>query len=145
MPVAASLIENIQKVSTDNLKQIQSNISNEMKGRKVPLRSPLKAHRYLTGTCLWGIFIVHSLIKEEALRTNIQKLSTFSGELAKGEVSFQQWCYELQTPKKTYSDSALREEIQRSLRGPAAGSVCNMDSDVSFDNIIKKYHHSWEC
>ena len=33
--------------------------------------------------------ILHSLIKEGALRTNIPKLSVFSGEMLKGEASFE--------------------------------------------------------
>ena len=47
--------------------------------------------------------ILHSLIKEGALRTNIPKLSVFSGEMLKGETSFEQWSYELHTLRKTYS------------------------------------------
>ena len=52
--------------------------------------------------------IPQALQKEGALRTNIPKLSAFSGEGAKGEVSFEQWSYELQPLRKSYSDSALR-------------------------------------
>ena len=70
--------------------------------------------------------ILHSLIKEGALRTNIPKLSIFSGERVKGEASFEQWSYELQSLRRTYSESALREGIQRSLRGAAADTVHNM-------------------
>ena len=67
------------------------------------------------------------------------KLSAFSGEVAKGEVSFDQWSYELQTLRKSYSDLALREGIQHSLRGAAADVVCNMGPDVPLDLIIKKF------
>ena len=83
--------------------------------------------------------ILHSLIKEGALRTNIPKLSVFSGERLKGEASFEQWSYELQSLRKTYSESALREGIQRSLNGAAVDTVCNMGPDTSLDNIIKKF------
>ena len=71
--------------------------------------------------------------------TNIPKLSAFSGERTKGEVSFEQWSYELQTLRKTYSDSALREGIQCSLKGAAADTVRNMGPDVPLDTIIKKF------
>ena len=81
--------------------------------------------------------ILHSLIKEGALRTDIQKLSVFSGERLKGEASFEQWSYELQSLRKTYSESALREGIQRSLKGAAVDTVCNMDPDGTIDTIIK--------
>ena len=83
--------------------------------------------------------ILHTLLKDGALRTNIPKLSAFSGERAKGEVSFEQWSYELQTLRKTYSDSALREGIKCSLRGAAGDTVRNMGPDVPLDTIIKKF------
>ena len=81
--------------------------------------------------------VLQSLIEEGALRKNLPKLSMFSEEMTK-EVSFEQWCYELQTLRKTCSDSALREGIQRSLRGAAADTFCNLGPDVSLDTIIKK-------
>ena len=74
-----------------------------------------------------------------ALRTNIPKLSVFSGERLKGEASFEQWSYEIQSLRMTYSESALREGIQRSLKGAAADTVCNMGPDASLHNIIKKF------
>ena len=78
-------------------------------------------------------------MKEEALRTNVPKLSAFSGEAAKGEVSFDQWSYELQTLRKSYSDPALREGIQHSLRGSAAEVVHNMGPKVPLDLMLKKF------
>ena len=83
--------------------------------------------------------ILHTLLKDGVLRTNIPKLSAFSGERTKGEVSFEQWSYELQTLRKTYSDSALREGLQHSLKGAAADTVRNMGPDVPLDTIIKKF------
>ena len=83
--------------------------------------------------------ILHALLKDGALRTSIPKVSAFSVERAKGEVSFEQWSYELQTLRKTYSDSALREGIQHSLRGAAADTVRNMGPDVPLDTFIKKF------
>ena len=85
--------------------------------------------------------ILQTLLKEGALRTNIPKLSAFSGERAKGEVSFEQWSYELQILRKSYSDSALREGIQCSLRGAVADTVRNMGPNVPLDMIIKKIYH----
>ena len=83
--------------------------------------------------------VLPTLLKEGALRTNIPKLSAFSGEMAKGEVSFEQWSYELQTLHKSYSDSTLREGIQHSLRGAAADAVHNMGPNVPLDMILKKF------
>ena len=83
--------------------------------------------------------ILQTLLKDVALKTNIPKLSVFSGKRVKGEVSFEQGSYELQTLRKTYSDSALREGIQCSLRGAAADTVRNMGPDVPLDTILKKF------
>ena len=60
------------------------------------------------------------------LRTNVPKLSAFSGEAGKGEMSLDQWIYELQTLRKSYSDLASREGIQISLRGAPADVVHNI-------------------
>ena len=57
----------------------------------------------------------------------------------KGEASFEQWSYELQSLRRTYSESALREGIQRSLKGAAADTVCNMGPEATLDSIIKKF------
>ena len=81
---------------------------------------------------------LQTLLKDGVLRTNIPKLSAFSGERAKGEVSFEQWSYELQTLRKTYSDFALWEGIQHCLRGAAADTVRNLGPSVPLGTIIKK-------
>ena len=41
--------------------------------------------------------------------------------------------------RKTYSDSALREGIQCSLRGAAADTVRILGPDVPLDTIVKKF------
>ena len=73
------------------------------------------------------------------MRTNVPKLSVFSGEAAKGEVLFDQWSYEPKTLRKSYSDLTLREGIQHSLRGGAADVVGNMGPNVPLDLILKKF------
>ena len=50
-----------------------------------------------------------------------------------------QWSYELLTLRTSYSDLALREGIQHSLRGGAADVVHNMGPNVPLDLIIKKF------
>ena len=62
----------------------------------------------------------------------------FQGGMVKGEVSFEQWSYELQTLRKSYSDLALREGIQHSLRWTPADTLCNMGPNVPLDMILKK-------
>ena len=113
-------------------------LSREMDARHVPRDIPPKPDGF--GPNSQDVSsILHSLIKEIALRTNIPKLSIFSGERVKGEASFEQWSYELHSLRRTYSESALREGIQRSLRGAAADAVCNICPEATLDSIIKKF------
>ena len=128
-PLASVLTEQVKQLQSQELQQLLSAVQIEMRSRQDTSISPV--HEVSS--------ILHTLLKDGALRTNIPKLSAFSGERAKGEVSFEQWSYELQTLRKTYSDSALREGIQHSLRGAAADTVRNMGPDVPLDTIIKKF------
>ena len=59
--------------------------------------------------------------------------------MAKEEGLFEQWSHELQTLRKSYSDLALREMIQHTLRGAAADAVHNMGPNVPLDVILKKF------
>ena len=128
-PIATLLVEQFKQLESQDLQQILSAIQTEMRSRQDVSISP--AHEVS--------FILQTLVKNGTLRTNIPKLSTFSGERAKGEVSCEQWSYELQTLRKMYSDSALRGGIQHSLRGAAADTVRNLGPDVPLDTIIKKF------
>ena len=128
-PIVSVLTEHVKQLQSQELQHLLSAVQLEMRSRQDTSISPV--HEVSS--------ILHTLLKDGTLRTNIPKLSAFSGERAKGEVSFEQWSYELQTLRKTYSDSALREGIQRSLRGVAADTVRNMGPDVPLDTIIKKF------
>ena len=128
-PLASVLTEQVKQLQSQELQELLSAVQIEMRSRQDTSISPV--HEVSS--------ILHTLLKDGALRTNIPKLSAFSGERAKGEVSFEQWSYELQTLRKTYSDSALRQGIQHSLRGAAADTVRNMGPDVPLDTIIKKF------
>ena len=99
--VADALSGQLKQMSAQELQQIMSALQQEMRSRQDA--SLGSAHEVSV--------VLQTLLKEGALRTNIPKLSAFSGEMAKGEVSFEQWSYELQTLGKSYSDSALREGI----------------------------------
>ena len=110
-----------------------------MDARQVPNRSPSKPENASLSQAHEVSSVLHSLIKEGALITIITKLTVFSVEMVKGEASLKQWSYELQTLRKTYSESAMREGIQRSLKGPAADTVCDMGPGASLDTIIKKF------
>ena len=128
-PLASVLTEQVKQLQSQELQQLLSAVQIEMRSRQDTSISPV--HEVSSK--------LHTLLKDGALRTNIPKLSAFSGERAKGEVSFEQWSYELQTLRKTYSNSALREGIQCSLRGAAADTVRNMGPDVPLDTILKKF------
>ena len=129
-PAAADVLANqLKQMTTQELQQIMSALQLEMRGRQ---DASLGSAKDVSA-------VLQTLLKEETLRTNIPKLSAFSGEMANGEVSFEQWSYELQTHCKSYSDSALREGIQHSLRGAAADAVCNMGPNVPLDMILKKF------
>ena len=104
-------------LQTDESKQILSAISQETEARQVPIRNPAKPVNTTLTQAHEVSSILHSLIKEGTLRNNISKLSVLSWEMVKGEASFEQRSYELQILRKTYSESALREGIQRSLKG----------------------------
>ena len=128
-PVASVLTEQMKQLATQELQKILSVVQSELRSRQDTSFSP--AHEVSS--------ILQTLLKDGALRTNIPKLSASSGERVKGEVSFERWSYELQTLRKTYSDSALREGIQCSLRGAAADTARNMGPDVPLDTILKKF------
>ena len=137
-PVIPQLMEHLKSLQTSELKQILTALNRELDARHVPQDSPSKpdalgSHHQDVSS------ILHSLIKEGALRTNIPNLSVFSGERLKGEASFEQWSYELQSLRKMYSESALREGIQRSLKGAAADTVCIMGPEATLNTIIKTF------
>ena len=116
-------------MGSQELQKILSVVQSELRSRQDISFSPV--HEVSS--------ILQTLLKDGALKTNIPKLSAFSRERVKGEVSFEQWRYELQTLRKTYSDSALREGIQHSLRGASADTVRNMGPDVPLDTILKMF------
>ena len=76
-PVIPELVKHFKSLQTNELRQIMAALSSEMDARHVPRDSPPKPDGISS--------ILHSLIKEEALRTNIPKLFVFSGEKVKGE------------------------------------------------------------
>ena len=89
VPVIPQLVEHFKSLQTSELKQIMAAISNEMDARHMPLRSPSKPHA--SGSQPHDVSsIIHSLIKEGTLRTNIPKLSVFSGKMLTGEASYEQ-------------------------------------------------------
>ena len=79
-PIATVLAEHFKHLESQDLQQILSAIQLEMRSRQDASIGPV--HEVSP--------ILQTLLKDGALRTNIPKLSAFSGERAKGEVSFEQ-------------------------------------------------------
>ena len=79
-PAATALAEQLKTMTMQELQNIMSALQQEMKGRQDA--SLGSAHEVSA--------VLQTLLKEGALRTNIPKLSPFSGEMAKWEVSFEQ-------------------------------------------------------
>ena len=63
--------------------------------------------------------------------------------MVKGEASFEQWSYELQTLRQSYSEAALREGIQRSMKGAAADTVHNMGPGASLDLLMRDFYTAY--
>ena len=97
-PASALLVDQITSIQTEELKHILSAISQEMEARQVPSRIPPKPDNTSMTQAHEVYSILHSLIKEGAFRTNIPKLSVFSGEMVMGKASLEQSSYVLQTP-----------------------------------------------
>ena len=75
-----ALPHELKQMSMQELQWLLTSLQQEMKNRH---DAPLVSVHNMSS-------VLQTLLKEGALRTNIPKLSTFSGEMAKGEVSFEQ-------------------------------------------------------
>ena len=124
-----ALSHDLKHMPTQELQQLLTSLQQEMRTRQDASM----------GSVNDVSSVLQTLLKEGALRTNVPKLSAFSGEAGKGEVLFDQWSYELQTLRKSYSDLALREGIQHSLREAAADVVHNVGPNIPLDMILKKF------
>ena len=79
-PVNPQLVEHVRSLQTSKLKQILVTITKEMDARHVPHGNPSKPDA--SGSQPHDVSsILHSLIKEGTLGTNIPKLPVFSGEM----------------------------------------------------------------
>ena len=69
------------------------------------------------------------------------RLSNFSGEKAKGEVSFEQWRYEVKgmVRDKIYPEAIILQAVRRSLRGTAADILLHLGETVSVDDVLGKF------
>ena len=75
-----ALTHDIKQMPTQELQQLLSSLQQEMRTR----------HDASMGLAHDVSSVLQTLLKEGVLRTNVPKLSAFRGEVAKGEVSFDQ-------------------------------------------------------
>lgn len=68
------------------------------------------------------------------------RISQFSGDAAKSDVSFEQWRFEVKgmLRDEIYSEPAILQAIRRSLRGTAAEFLHNMGEDVTVKRVLDK-------
>ena len=65
--------------------------------------------------------------------------STFSGDyIQKGEVSFEQWAFEVRSMMQSHTEATLKEGIVQSLHGAVADLVCYLVLQALVAEIIKK-------
>ena len=68
------------------------------------------------------------------------KINQFSGTLpvAKGEVSYGQWVYEVEMLRESYTEELIKEGIAKSLKGSAADLVRFLGPAATLDQILAK-------
>lgn len=71
---------------------------------------------------------------------NQTRISQFSGDGAKGDVSFEQWRFEVRSMLKDaiFSEPIILQTLRRSLRGTAADVLLHMGADVSVKDVLTK-------
>lgn len=71
--------------------------------------------------------------------THVPHLPTFSGNVTKGEVSFQRWKYEVKCLKKSaLQENIILQAIRRSLRSTPADVLTWMGESATVDDILHK-------
>ena len=83
--------------------------------------------------------LIETLANHGLLRTQIPKISQFSGDDLKGDVSFEQWEYEVEILKATHTSSAIREAITKSLKGSAAEALRALGPVATLEQILTSF------
>ena len=81
--------------------------------------------------------LVESLASHGLLSSQTPKISQFSGDDLKGDVSFEHWEYEIETLRKAYTEGAIKEAITKSLKGSAAESLRSLGSLATVEQILQ--------
>ena len=71
---------------------------------------------------------------------NPARVSTFSGDCSKSEVSFEQWRFEVRglIRDKIYPEPVILQTLRRSLRGSAADVFLHMGDEASLNDVVSK-------
>ena len=69
--------------------------------------------------------------------TQTPKISQFSGDELKGDVSFEHWEYEIETLRKAFAESTIKEAITKSLKGSAAESLRSLRPLATVKQILQ--------
>lgn len=69
-----------------------------------------------------------------------QRISNFSGEKGKGEVSFETWKYEIDCLKRddTCTEEMLARLVRRSLRGEASQMIISLGPEATVEELVSK-------
>lgn len=83
-------------------------------------------------------------VKQVITSSHQPRISIFYGDtdsLTKGEVTYDQWKYEVQSLmyEKTYKQEVILQAIRRSLRGEASRILMRLGPGVSFIGILEKF------
>lgn len=71
--------------------------------------------------------------------TYIPKLSIFSGDPSRSDVSYDVWKYEVECLiNEEYSEKVIFQAIRRSLKGQASKSAMRLGPDAALDEILEK-------
>ena len=152
----------IKSLSIDQLKRFASLIGEEVGARRNPLEPEIvvsnKPDDPLEEEILHSTFhsrpkkpshdaspvtkevsFLQNLSQCGTLRTSVPIVHTFSGDTAtKGDVSFEQWHYEVESLLGVYNDSTIKEVINRSLKGAAADTVRVLGPKASVEQILEE-------
>ena len=80
--------------------------------------------------------LIETLATHGLLRTQVPKISQFSGDNLKGDVGFEHWEYEIEILKTSHTESSIKEAITKSLRGSAAEALRALGPMASLEDIL---------
>ena len=81
--------------------------------------------------------LVETVASHWLLMTQTPKISQLSGDELKGDVSFEHWEYEIETLRKSYTQTAIKEAITKSLKGSAAESLRPLGPLATLQQILQ--------